>query len=120
MCKASCAELPGYMYTYKVISMVSKEEVWSTLKQVIDPEIGLSIVDLGLVYSVEVNNNEVNVKMTLTNPACPLQSYLKAQVEEAVSKLPNVKKAEVQLIFEPAWTPERMSHEARKKLGIGL
>jgi len=100
--------------------MVSKEEVWSTLRQVIDPEIGLSIVDLGLIYSVEVKDSEIKVKMTLTNPACPLQSYLKAQVKEAISKLPGIKKVEVQLVFEPAWTPERMSAEARKKLGIEL
>ncbi len=100
--------------------MVAEKDVWDALKQVIDPEIGLSIVDLGLVYSVEVKDNEIKVKMTLTNPACPLQSYLKAQVEEAISKLPGIKKAEVQLVFEPAWTPERMSPEARKKLGIGL
>ncbi len=100
--------------------MVAEKDVWDALKQVIDPEIGLSIVDLGLVYSVEVKDNEIKVKMTLTNPACPLQSYLKAQVEEAISKIPEVKKVAVELIFEPAWTPERMSPEARKKLGIGL
>jgi len=100
--------------------MVAEKDVWDALKQVIDPEIGLSIVDLGLVYSVEVKDNEIKVKMTLTNPACPLQSYLKAQVEEGISKIPEVKKVAVELIFEPAWTPERMSPEARKKLGIGL
>lgn len=98
--------------------MVSEEEVWAALKQVIDPEIGLSIVDIGLIYEVKVEKDGVKVKMTLTNPMCPMQSYLKGEVEKAISKLPEVKKATVELVFEPAWTPERMSAEARKKLGL--
>ncbi len=100
--------------------MIEEKAVWKALASVTDPEIGLSVVDLGLIYEVKIKGSEVVVKMTLTNPQCPLQGYLKSQVEETVSKLPDVQKCRVELVFEPAWTPERISAEARKKLGIEL
>jgi metal-sulfur cluster biosynthetic enzyme len=98
--------------------MLSEKKVWNALKEVIDPEIGISVVDLGLIYGVEIIDDEVRVKMTLTNPACPLQNYLKQQVEDAIARIEGVKKASVQLVFEPPWSPEMMSAEAKAKLGF--
>jgi len=98
--------------------MLSEKKVWDVLKEVIDPEVGISVVDLGLIYGVEVNGDEVKVKMTLTNPVCPLQNYLKQQVENAIARIEGVKKASVQLVFEPPWSPEMMSAEAKARLGF--
>ena len=100
--------------------MVSEKEVWAALKKVIDPEIGISVVDLGLIYNVSVDGSRVNVKMTLTNPYCPMQNYLKQQVHDAAAGLDGVTEASIELVFEPAWGPERISKEAREKLGITL
>ncbi|MCD6478336.1 MAG: metal-sulfur cluster assembly factor [Candidatus Diapherotrites archaeon] len=98
--------------------MLSEKKVWDVLKEVIDPEVGISVVDLGLIYGVEVSSDEVKVKMTLTNPVCPLQNYLKQQVENAIARIGGVKKASVQLVFNPPWSPEMMSAEAKARLGF--
>ena len=98
--------------------MLSEKKVWDVLKEVIDPEVGISVVDLGLIYGVEVSGDEVKVKMTLTNPVCPLQNYLKQQVENAIARIGGVKKASVQLVFNPPWSPEMMSAEAKARLGF--
>ncbi len=98
--------------------MVKEEDVWNALKEVVDPEIGANIVDLGLVYEVRVDNgNEVYIKMTLTVPGCPLMNVLPAQVEERVKEIEGVGKVTVQLTFDPPWTPDRMSKELREAYG---
>ncbi|MEM4662886.1 MAG: metal-sulfur cluster assembly factor [Candidatus Diapherotrites archaeon] len=99
--------------------MVSKEDILKKLKDVIDPEIGINVVDLGLIYEVVVTNGEVSIKMTVTNPYCPLQTHLKQMVETAVYSLKGVKDVSVQLVFDPPWTPDRLSPNAKKKLGFG-
>jgi len=80
----------------------------------------VNIVDLGLVYEVDVDEeNKVRIKMTLTAPGCPLAYYLMEQVEEVVrSKLPEVRDVHVELVWDPPWTPDRMSKEARRLLGL--
>ncbi len=98
--------------------MVSEEEVWNALRDVVDPEIGANLVDLGLIYEVRVDNGtDVYVKMTLTVPGCPLMNVLPAQVEERLKELEGVKKVTVQLTFDPPWTPDRMSKELREEYG---
>ncbi len=99
--------------------MVSEEEVWKALKEIVDPEIDASLVDLGLIYEVRVDNGtDVYVKMTLTVPGCPLINILPAQVEERLKELENVKNVRVEITFDPPWTPDRMSKELRELYGV--
>ena len=97
--------------------MVSEKLILTALKHVLDPEIGVNIVDLGLVYEVKVENGDVYIKMTMTTPGCPLHESISKGTEEAVRQLPGVENVKVDLVWEPAWTPERMSDWARKQLG---
>jgi metal-sulfur cluster biosynthetic enzyme len=97
--------------------MVSDKLVLTALKHVLDPEIGINIVDLGLVYEVKVDNGNVYIKMTMTTPGCPLHESISRGAEEAVRQLPGVESVTVDLVWEPAWTPDRMSEWARKQLG---
>ncbi|HKZ71425.1 MAG TPA: iron-sulfur cluster assembly protein [Nitrospirota bacterium] len=97
--------------------MVSEKLILTALKHVLDPEIGVNIVDLGLVYEVKVENGDVYIQMTMTTPGCPLHESISKGAEEAVRQLPGVESVKVDLVWEPAWTPERMSDWARKQLG---
>lgn len=97
--------------------MVTKEQILEKLKEVIDPELGINIVDLGLIYDVKINDGEVKIKMTLTSPGCPLHGFFTSEVEEKISSLTGIEKVLVGLTYDPPWTPERMSGSARKKLG---
>lgn len=97
--------------------MVSEQLILTALKHVLDPEIGVNIVDLGLVYEVKVENGDVHIRMTMTTPGCPLHESISKGAEEAVRQLPGVENVKVDLVWEPAWTPERMSDWARKQLG---
>lgn len=96
---------------------VTKKDVMNALKEVIDPEIGVNIVDLGLIYGVKVGRNTVDIKMTLTTPNCPLHSMFIDEVEKAVKKL-GVKNVKVEMVFDPPWTPENMNAKIRKQLGF--
>lgn len=100
--------------------MTTVKEIETALKTIPDPELGISIVDLGLVYGITVNGTEgtVTVKMTLTSVGCPLFHLISEPIREAVSALPGVKKVNVDLTFEPPWSVERMSPQARMQLGI--
>lgn len=98
--------------------MTQKEEIMDKLGEVMDPETNLSIVDMGFIYSVDVDNDEVNIEMTLTSPGCPLHSKFTQEVEEKVSSLEGVNDVNVELTFDPPWSPERMSDDAKKKLGM--
>ena len=97
--------------------MASEEEVREQLKEVIDPELNINIVDLGLIYEIEVDQNDnVEILMTLTTPGCPLHSVFDEMVKKEVSKL-EVNEIEVELTFEPRWSPEEMSDKAQDELG---
>ncbi|MGE5483107.1 MAG: metal-sulfur cluster assembly factor [Bacteroidota bacterium] len=96
----------------------TKDEVMEALKEVLDPELRLSIVDLGLIYDVDITDDgNVTVTMTLTTPGCPLNEYLPAQVDEAVSRLDGVRHVDVNLVWDPPWNPDMMSDEAKMALG---
>lgn len=97
--------------------MPTEEEVRSKLKEVMDPELGVNVVDLGLIYGVEVKGNSVIVKMTFTTPACPLLNFLVQNVENKVKEL-GIEDVRVELVWDPPWTPERMSPEAKMQLGM--
>jgi len=100
--------------------MVTEEQVYEVLKDVYDPEIPVNIVDLGLIYEVKINNDWVGIKMTLTAPGCPVSVYLAQQVRERLLTIPEVKDADVRIVWEPLWNPSMMSDEAKKLLGWGL
>ena len=95
-----------------------EQRILEVLREVIDPELGVNIVDLGLVYSVEVQDGEVLIKMTMTTPACPLGSYLVDMVEAAVWRhIPEARSVQVELVWDPPWHPGMMSQAAKEQLG---
>ncbi|WP_303908591.1 metal-sulfur cluster assembly factor [Thiohalomonas denitrificans] len=97
---------------------VEREKLESALREVIDPEVGVNIYDLGLIYDVLASEEgDLQVRMTMTTPACPVSSMLADQVREALLKLPQVRDVEVELVWDPPWSPERMSEAARRQLG---
>jgi len=99
--------------------MVTKEQVMDALHQCKDPEIPMvSIVDLGLIYDVQINDDVVNIKMTLTTPGCGMAKYIAQEAKMKVESLEGVKEANVNIVWDPPWTPERMSDEAKKRLGF--
>jgi metal-sulfur cluster biosynthetic enzyme len=93
------------------------EDVMDALTNVIDPELGLDFVELGLIYGVEVNDGNVNVTFTLTTPGCPIGPQVTEQIEEFVGELDGVKTIESQMVFTPPWSPEKMSEDAKFALG---
>lgn len=99
------------------VKKITKEDVLKVLSEVYDPEIPINIVDLGLIYKVEVNeNNDVDVDMTFTTMACPMHAYIKTQANDAIKKMDSVGKVNVNLVWEPKWTPEMISKEVRERL----
>jgi metal-sulfur cluster biosynthetic enzyme len=93
---------------------VSEQRVLSALKQCMDPEIPLSVVDLGLIYGIDIDdNNNVNIRMTMTTPGCPLHNTLVRDVKNALSKVEDIGDINVEIVWDPPWTPERMSPEAK-------
>lgn len=99
--------------------MITEESVYEALGTVIDPEIGIDIVNLGFIYDVKVDADKVSVAMTLTIKDCPLHATLKKQAEEAILKHTGAASAEVKLVFDPPWTPAMMSDMAKERLGMG-
>ena len=97
--------------------MVTEDQVEEALTNVIDPELGLDFVDLGLVYEIEVEEDEVYVTFTLTSPGCPIGPQVSDQMKEFVGELEGVSKVHPKMVFTPAWTPERMSEDAKFALG---
>jgi metal-sulfur cluster biosynthetic enzyme len=98
--------------------MVEQEKLVEALKTVKDPELNVNVVDLGLVYSVQTEGDQVNVEMTLTSPACPAGPEILRNAVTALEKIDGISKANVKLVMSPPWTPEKMSDEARDELGF--
>ena len=96
---------------------ITADMVYSALKDVHDPEIPVSIVDLGLVYEVKIVDDWVGIKMTLTSPGCGMSTMIANNARERVKKIPGVTDADVRIVWQPQWTPAMMTDEARKKLG---
>ena len=99
--------------------MVTKEQVYEALQDCYDPEIPVNIVDLGLVYDVDVEDDNVAVKMTLTTPGCGMGGMIASNAQSLIMEIPGVREANVDLVWDPPWDPSRISEEARQKLGIG-
>ena len=99
--------------------MITEEAVQKALRQVKDPELNLSIVDLGLVYDVSVDaEGGVDIKMTLTSPGCPSGPEIVGDAQRAVKQLDGVKDVDVEIVWEPFWTPERIDPRVRAYLGL--
>lgn len=96
----------------------ARARVAEALRNVLDPELGVNVLDLGLVYDVVLAGSEVRVDLTMTSPACPLADVLVADVQRTVKRLvPALARVDVRLVWEPPWTPARMSDAARRQLG---
>lgn len=98
--------------------MPTQEEVYDVLRTCYDPEIPVNIVDLGLVYDVQVNDQKIDVKMTLTTQGCGMGGYITSEAEQKILDLPDVQEAKVELVWAPPWEPSMMSLEAKKTLGM--
>ena len=102
---------------------ITEDRVLDELKQVIDPELFVNIVDLGLVYGVGLEagddgSQNIRIEMTMTSPACPAGPQLIAQSKRVLLQLPGVSQVDVKIVFDPPWTPDRMTEDARDQLGI--
>jgi metal-sulfur cluster biosynthetic enzyme len=96
----------------------TQEDVMDALSNVIDPELGLDFVELGLIYGVEVEDGAVRVTFTLTTPGCPIGPQVTEQIDEFVGELEGVKTVESEMVFTPPWSPEKMSEDAKFALGF--
>jgi metal-sulfur cluster biosynthetic enzyme len=97
--------------------MVTVDDVENALTNVIDPELGLDFVELGLIYGIEVDGGNVHVTFSLTSPGCPIGPQVSEQIEEFVSELDDVTNVYPKMVFTPPWTPDRMSEDAKFALG---
>ena len=98
--------------------MPTRDEVIEALRQVEDPELGMDIVDLGLLYDVEVEGPRVKVTHSLTSMGCPVGPLIQEDINRVTSELPGVEDVDVELTWDPPWTPERMSEEAKLELNM--
>lgn len=92
------------------------DQIMTALTQVIDPELQVDVVNLGLIYGIDIEGHQATVKMTLTISGCPLSDYLQKNIEKAVLSVDGIDQCQVQLVWYPVWSPERMSHAAKKQL----
>jgi metal-sulfur cluster biosynthetic enzyme len=99
------------------LTPISTEQIWSVLATIPDPEFGLSVVDLGLIYDVRLNGSDVHVVMTLTSEGCPAGAMIHDGIRVALGGLEGVGAVQVDLVWEPAWSPERLTEAAREHLG---
>lgn len=100
--------------------MITNEQVLETLKEVIDPELHINIVDLGLIYDIAIDQEkgEVTITMTLTTPGCPLSYVFRDLIPQAVKKIDGVKEVMINLVWDPPWDPDKMSEDQLEELGI--
>jgi metal-sulfur cluster biosynthetic enzyme len=98
--------------------MVNEDAVRAALRKVKDPELNLSIIDLGLVYEIAVKEGEVHIQMSLTSPGCPSGAEIMSGAQEAIEALDGVTKADVELVWSPYWTPDRIDPKVRAYLGL--
>lgn len=96
--------------------MVDRETILELLKEVHDPELGVNVVDLGLIYDIEIEEGDVRIRMTLTTPGCPMHTAIVGGVRAVLGQQPGIGSVDVEVVWEPRWTPERMTPEGREAL----
>ena len=102
-----------------ICNKITKEQVIECIRTVVDPEIPVNLYDLGLIYEIKINDkNDIKIKMTLTNPNCPVAGTMPESVGKSVEKLPNLNSIEVSLVWDPKWNKNLMSEEAKLALDI--
>jgi metal-sulfur cluster biosynthetic enzyme len=97
---------------------LTESQVYEALRECYDPEIPVNVVELGLIYDVKIIDEWVGVKMTLTTPGCGMSGMISQNVRNRLLRLPGIKDADVRIVWDPVWSPARMSPEARRRLGI--
>lgn len=97
---------------------MTKEDVVKVLRDCYDPEIPINVWDLGLVYDINIDGDKVHVKMTLTAPGCPMHTMISQDVKSKLESIEGVKQGTVEMVWEPPWSPDKMSEEAKAQLGI--
>lgn len=97
---------------------VDSETLRLALRDVIDPELGYNIVDLGLVYGIEVDGGRAHITMTMTTPGCPAADYIENGVRQRAAMIPGLEETEVQVVWDPPWSPQRMSDDAKRHFGF--
>jgi metal-sulfur cluster biosynthetic enzyme len=97
--------------------MSGEDELLAALRQVYDPEVGINVVDLGLIYGVEQRDDCVHVEMTLTTPGCPLHDTIGQAVQRALLRVPGVARSKVELVWDPPWTPLMITEAGKRELG---
>ena len=97
---------------------LNEEQIREALKRVIDPELGINIVDLGLIYEIKIDGGKVEVEMTLTSPGCPLAPIIDQLIRSELDPLEGVEEVVINLVWDPPWTVEMISEEARAELGM--
>lgn len=98
--------------------MITQDQIIDKLRQCLDPELGVNIIDLGLVYGVSVEGSRVHVLMTLTTPGCPLDAYFTRDITTKLKTLKGISDVAVELTFDPIWSPAKMSPESKDLLGF--
>jgi len=98
--------------------IVAHEKIIDKLRQCLDPELGINIIDLGLVYAVNIEGDHVHVLMTLTTPGCPLDSYFTKDITSKLKSIKGISDVAIELTFEPPWSPTKMSAESKDILGF--
>ena len=102
----------------EIMKEVTGQEIVAALRAVLDPEVGINVVDLGLVYGIKVSGRDMRVIMTMTSQACPLNSYFRQAVETAIRKyIPEAMEVDIEMIWQPEWSSAMMSEEARRLMG---
>jgi len=98
---------------------ITIKEVIDKLKECTDPEIGINIVDLGLIYGIQIDeSNNIKLKMTMTSPMCPVTSIILADAQLRLESIPDVGKIEIELVWEPLWSPDMISQEIKQQFGV--
>jgi metal-sulfur cluster biosynthetic enzyme len=100
------------------VLMLNQDQIYESLKQIYDPEVGINIVDMGLIYGLDIEDHKISVIMTLTSPGCPVGPQILSQIDGALKALEGVEDVDVQVVWSPPWTPDMLSEEARDQLGI--
>lgn len=98
--------------------MPDAAQAYDAMRQIYDPEVGINIVDMGLIYSLDINGSKIEVTMTLTSPGCPAGPQILSQVDGALRALDGVDEVDVKVVWSPPWSPDMLSEEARDQLGI--
>ena len=98
--------------------MVTEDKIKETLKGVKDPEVGLNIVDMGLIYNVDISGSKVDIEMTLTSPACPAGPQILSEIDMSLKEIEDIDDVNINVVWSPPWDPSRMSEDGKDELGI--